>query len=104
MLPWRVDWPRYVALSLGVALSSFGIVVLIAWHTHFIPLIQVGPGQPPLTRQAAFCYVLNGAALAFLAVGRRVLAAVCASIVLALTVVVGLEYFLDRDLGVDQLL
>jgi PAS domain S-box-containing protein len=93
-----------VALSLGIALSSFGIAVLIAWQVHFIPMIQVGPGQPPLTRQAAFCYVLNGAALASLALGRRVAAALCSSIILLLTVVVGLEYTLDRDLGVDQLL
>jgi PAS domain S-box-containing protein len=104
MAPWRVDRPRYLALSLGVALSSFGAVVLIAWYVHFIPLIQVAPGQPPLTRQAALCYLLNGAALAFLAAGRRHAATVCAALVLLLTVVVALEYFLDRDLGVDQLL
>src|SRR5262249_25014097 len=66
--------------------------------------IQVAPGQPPLTRQAASCYLLNGAALAFLAAGRRRAASVCAAIVLLLTVVVGFEYFLNRDLGVDQLL
>jgi PAS domain S-box-containing protein len=104
MVPWRVDWPRYLALSLGVALAGYGAAVLIAWNLHFIPLIQVAPGQPPLTRQAALCYVLNGAALALLAMGRRRVAFVCAAIVLLLTVAIGLEYALHRDLGVDRLL
>jgi PAS domain S-box-containing protein len=104
MVPWRVDWPRYLALSLGVALVGYGAAVLIAWNLHFIPLIQVAPGQPPLTREAALCYVLNGAALACLAVGRRRAAFVCAALVLLLTVTVGLEYALHLDLGVDRLL
>src|SRR5260370_34605225 len=65
------DWPRYLALSIGVAVIGFGIAVLIAWHVHFIPLIQVAPGQPPTTRQAASCYVLLGAALSLLATGHR---------------------------------
>jgi PAS domain S-box-containing protein len=69
---------------------------------HFIPVIQTAPGQPPLTRQAAVCYVLNGAALAFLAMGRRLAASVCATLVFLLTIVVALEYLLDRSLGVDQ--
>jgi len=65
------DWPRYLSLSIGVAVVCFGAAVLIAWHVHFIPLIQVGPGHPPLTRQAAFCYVMTGAALFLLATGHR---------------------------------
>src|SRR5262249_52599142 len=104
MVPWRVDWPRYLALSLGVAISTFGVAVLIAWSVHFIPLIQIAPGQPPLTRQAALCHVLNGTALALLALGRRRAPSVCATLVLLFTVLVGLEYVLDRSLGIDQLL
>jgi PAS domain S-box-containing protein len=100
----RIDWPRYLALGIGVVISAFGIAVLIAWSTHYIPLIQVAPGQPPLSRQAAFGYVLSGAALVLLSLGRRRAAAVCASIVLLQAVLVSFEYLLDRDLGIDQLL
>jgi len=88
-----------------MAVIGFGIAVLIAWHVHFIPLIQLGPGQPPTTRQAASCYVLLGAAICLLAVGRwRAAAFVCAALVLVLTVTIGLEYALNRNLGVDELL
>jgi PAS domain S-box-containing protein len=100
----RIDWPRYLALGIGVVISAFGIAVLIAWSTHYIPLIQIAPGQPPLSRQAAFGYVLSGAALVLLILGRRRAAAVCASIVLLQAVIVSVEYLLDRDLGIDQLL
>src|SRR5262249_54712480 len=63
------------------------------------------PGQPPTTRQAATCYVLLGAALSLLAARRwRFAAFVCAAIVLLLTVTIGLEYALNRNLGVDELL
>src|SRR5215831_15962280 len=104
MVPRSIDWPRYLALSTGMAVIGFGIAVLIAWHVHFIPLIQLGPGQPPTTRQAASCYVLLGAALCLLATGHRRIATVCAGLVFLLTVTIGLEYALDRDLGVDHLL
>src|SRR5215471_3811311 len=100
MVPWRVDWPRYLAFGLGVTLSGFGIAVLIAWSVHFVPLFQVAPGQPPLTRHAAICYVLNGAALAFLAMGRRLAASLPAGLVFLLIIVVAFEYFLNRSLGV----
>jgi PAS domain S-box-containing protein len=99
-----IDRPTSVALSIGLAVMSFGIAVLLAWRLHFIPLIQFAPGQPPLTRQAASCYVLIGAALCFLAAGRRRAASVCAAIVFVLTATVAAEYLLNRDLGVDQLL
>src|SRR5215467_2617256 len=104
MAPKSIDWPRSVALTIGLAVMSFGIAVLVAWQVHFIPLIQVAPGQPPLTRQAASCYVLIGASLCFLSAGRRRAASVCAAMVLLLTVIVGCEYLLGRDLGIDQLL
>jgi hypothetical protein len=104
MVPKSNDWPRYFAVCIGVAVMGFGIALLVAWHVHFIPLIQVAPGQPPTTRQAASCYVLLGLALSLLALGPRRVASVGAAIVLLLTVVIGLEYALDRDLWIDRLL
>jgi PAS domain S-box-containing protein len=93
-----------LSLGIGVAVNAFGIAVLVAWYVHFIPLIQVAPGQPPTTRQAGFCYVLLGAALSLLAAGHRRAAAVCAAFVFLFTVAIALEYALDRNLWVDQLL
>ena len=104
MAPKSIDWPRSVALTIGLGVTSFGLAVLLAWQVRFIPLIQVAPGQPPLTRRAALCYVLIGTAMCFLAAGRRRAASVFAAMVLLLTATVAGEYVLGRDLGVDQLL
>jgi PAS domain S-box-containing protein len=104
MAPKSIDWPRTLALTIGLAVTGFGVAVLVAWQVHFIPLIQVAPNQPPTTRQAGLCYVLLGVALVLLSAGRRRRACVCAAIVFLLTVTIGLEYALDRNLGVDQLL
>src|SRR5260370_22538169 len=92
------DWPRYLALSIGVAVIGFGIAVLIAWHVHFIPLIQVAPGQPPTTRQAASCYVLLGAALSLLATGHRRVSPVFGPFSVFFLVVFGVAYSPDRPL------
>ncbi|HEY6309172.1 MAG TPA: PAS domain S-box protein [Candidatus Angelobacter sp.] len=104
MVPWRADWPRYLALSIGVVVSAFGAAVLAAWYAHFLPLIQPSPDLPPLTRQGAMTELLLGAALVFLAIGRKRAAAFCAAIALVLALFVIFEYGLDRDLGFDQLL
>jgi PAS domain S-box-containing protein len=99
----RFDWPKYVAL-VGVMVSVFATVVLTAWVIHFLPLIQISPSMPPLSRQGALAQLLLGIALASLAAGRRHTAIVCVTIVLILAVLVGCEYVLDRNPGIDQLL
>jgi PAS domain S-box-containing protein len=104
MVRWRFDWPIYAALGIGAMVSVFAAVVLTAWVVHFLPLIQISPGMPLLTRQGALAQLMLGAALAFLAAGRRRTAAACVTIVLILAVLVGCEYVLDRNLGIDQLL
>jgi PAS domain S-box-containing protein len=104
MVPGRADWPKYVALSGGLMVSVFAAAVLAAWAVHFVPLIQILPGQPPLTRQGALNELLLGAALAFLAAGRKRAAAVCATIVLLVTALVGFEYVFGWNFGIDQLL
>jgi PAS domain S-box-containing protein len=104
MVPWRTNWPKKVALVVGVAVSAYAAAVLTAWVVHFVPLIQLSPGQPPLTRQGALTQLLLGASLVFRAVGRRRAAILCATIAFSVAVLVGFEYVLDRDFGIDQLL
>jgi PAS domain S-box-containing protein len=87
-----------------VVVSAYAAAVLTAWVVHFVPLIQLSPGQPPLTRQGALAELLLGAALVFLAAGRQRAAAFSATTVLTLAVLVGFQYLLNRDFGIDELL
>jgi PAS domain S-box-containing protein len=104
MVPGRADWPKRVALGIGLIISAHGITILIAWYVHFVPLIQVFPGQPPTTRQGAFILLLLGGALALLAAGYRQASQFCAMVVGVLALLVFDEYIFNRDLGIDQLL
>jgi PAS domain S-box-containing protein len=84
--------------------SVLAAAVLAAWVVHFVPLIQLLPGVPPLSRQGALSELLLGLALAGLAAGRKRASAFFATIVIILAVLVGFEYILGRNLGIDQLL
>jgi PAS domain S-box-containing protein len=98
------DWLQRVALSLGVMVSIAGALFLTAWAVHFVPLLQLSPGMAPLTREAALTELLLGAALTFLATGRKRAAVICATVALVIAVTVGMEYALNRSLGIDELL
>jgi hypothetical protein len=104
MVRLGTDWPKHLALSIGVLVSVFAAAVLAAWFVHFVPLIQLSPGLPPLTRQGALSELLLGLALACLAVGRKRAAAFFATIVIFQAVLVCFEYILGRNFGIDQLL
>ncbi|HEX7286441.1 MAG TPA: PAS domain S-box protein [Candidatus Angelobacter sp.] len=88
----------------GVLISGLAVAVLIGWHFHSLRLIQVLPNLAPMQRMTALGFLLSGIALLFAAAGRRRAVAVCAWIVLALSAAVCLEYALNADFGIDQLL
>ena len=98
------DGYRYAALGIGVVIIIFDVSALTAWGVHFSPLIQPSPGMPVLTRQGAFLELLLGLGLASLALGRKRITTICASIVLILTVLVAFEYVSARNLGIDEIL
>src|SRR5215472_2149932 len=66
-------------LTTGGAAAVLGTAVLVAWHVHFIPLIQVLPGRTPTHRMTALGLLLGGMGL-----------------VLA-------EYVLGANFGIDEL-
>jgi PAS domain S-box-containing protein len=104
MLSGRADWRRRVTLGIGVTVGAFCAAVFLAWYAHFIPLIQISPGWPPLTREGSLTLLLSAASLAFLAGGRERTSAVFASVVIVLGMLICFEYILDRSLGIDELL
>jgi PAS domain S-box-containing protein len=100
----RFDAPRSVALAAGIFVAAFAAAVLAAWVVHYVPLIQSSPSAFPLTRQGAQQELLLGAALICLAAGAKRATLVLATIVLIVALLVGFEYVLGRNLGIDQLL
>jgi PAS domain S-box-containing protein len=104
MLAIRSEWPRRVAITAGTVVSALGVAVLVAWHFHFTPVIQVLPTLAPMHPMAALEFLLGGAALFLLGSGRRPAAGVLALAMLIPAVLVAFEYLLTADFGIDQLL
>ena len=98
-------WSTRVAVGSAVFVVALGLTVLAGWFSQTPALIQVLPRLPPMTRNAAACYLLCGLALLIAALkGPRWLVVVCAGTVSVLSVLTIVEYVFGVNAGVDELL
>jgi hypothetical protein len=56
-------WPTRVATGSALFVVALGLIVLAGWFSHTTALIQFKPHMPPMTRNAAACFLLCGLAL-----------------------------------------
>ena len=91
-------------LAAGAVVSVLSVAVLVGWHVHSIPLIQVLPTLTPMQRMTAVGLLFSSVALILAATGHRLAALVCALFVLVEATLTGLEYVLNTSFGIDQLL
>jgi PAS domain S-box-containing protein len=104
MAALKSNWQESVALAAGTIIGILGVSVLVAWQFHYLPLIQIGLTLPPMHRTTALEFVLGGLALVLLSRGRRRMAGVVALAMLIPPLVALLEYFLQADFGIDEIL
>ena len=99
------EWPTLIAAGSAVFMVALGLAVLVGWLSHTVALVQLSPQLPPMTRNAAACFLLSGLALLMVALrGPRWLAVVCAGIVGALSVLTIVEHVFRVNAGIDELL
>lgn len=89
-----------VAASAAIVVGG---IVLLGWWLGFDALKSIVPGAMTMKVNAAIGFVLMGSGMLLQARGHRA-AGVPIAIVVVLSVIVGFEYVLGRDLGLDQLL
>ena len=98
-------WPMRLAAGSAVFTVALGLTVLAGWFSHTTSLIQLKPQLPPMTRNAAACFLLCGLALLTVARGGpRWLVVVCAGIVNVVSVLTILEYAFRVNPGIDEVL
>jgi signal transduction histidine kinase len=98
-------WPTRLATVSGSLVAALGLTVLIGWFSHAPLLIQLRPGLPAMTRNAAACFLLCGLALLMKALGTgRWPVVACAGIAGVVSVLTIGEHVFGADLGVDELL
>jgi PAS domain S-box-containing protein len=100
----RYNGPRSVALAAGMVVTAIGATVLTAWYARFTALVQVVPSLAPMHHMTALSAALCGAALIFIANGRKRAAAICAAASFLIAALVCAEYTMDSNFGIDVLL
>ncbi len=100
----RSCWTKRVMLAAGAVVSVLSVAVLVGWHLHFIPLIQVLPTLVPMQRMTAVGLLLSSVALILAAMSHRRAVLICALFVLVEATLIGLEYALNTSFGIDQFL
>jgi len=91
-------------MTAGIS-TLLGFVVLIAWHTRIEGFIQVMPPSfVPMQYNTALGFVLCGLALATGLHGYRRAAIVLGACVSVIGILTLIEYILNTNLGIDQLL
>jgi len=94
-----------LAAASGVFILALGLSVLAGWFFHFPALFQLRPEWPPVTRNAAACFVLCGLALLILVHGKpNWIVVACAGLVGAVSLLTIVEYIFGVNAGIDELL
>jgi PAS domain S-box-containing protein len=98
-------WPRRVVVGSAVFIVALGLSVLAGLFSHTYALVQLKPHLPPMTRNAAACFLLCGLALLMAVLrGPRWSTVVCAGIVSTISVLTIVEYVFRVNIGLDELL
>jgi two-component system cell cycle sensor histidine kinase/response regulator CckA len=94
----RLGYAPVVAATVAVAV---GVVVLLGWWLGIDALKSIVPGVLTMKVNTAIAFVLLGTGMLLRARGSRAAVLPLAAVV-ALSALVGSQYLLGRDLGVDQ--
>jgi two-component system sensor histidine kinase/response regulator len=88
-----------------VFVVALGLTVLAGWISHTPALVQLLPQLPPMTRNAAACFLLCGLALLMVALGSpRWPVIVCAGLVSAGSLLTIVEFVFRLNAGIDEIL
>jgi len=92
-------FPRYA----GVAVASFGVLIIISWHAHWQSILQAIPNTAPMQYNTAVCFILLGTALFLLTTAHAATAPWPGGTAVFFTLLTLLEYLTGWDFRIDHL-
>ena len=95
---------RYGAVTLASAAALLGLAVMLGWHFNWPRLIQILPDSAPMQYNTALAFLCSGMGVVTVACGWRKTGVALAAIALLLGLLTLLQYLLDVNLGLDQLI
>jgi len=97
-------WSRLVAIVAGMAVATLGLVVVVGWHLRSHAILQPFPGMIAPVYNTALSFVLCGAGLLAISLGRPTLAIPCGVVPGIVAVLNLIQHAFGLELGIDQLL
>jgi diguanylate cyclase (GGDEF)-like protein len=96
--------PDVITRLAGILCTAIGITALIGWYIHKPLLNQIYPGLTPMYFNTGFCFILLGLGICVLPTSYKKTALFPAVFIIMIAAITILEYLLDIDFGIDQLL
>ena len=92
-----------VVRGLGWFLVAYGILLMTAWHLHWMQLVQLGPARTPIVYNTCLLLALAGAGVLAANTCRFAWSAGLGAALAMASGILGAEYLLGVDLGLDEL-
>lgn len=95
-------WATFI-LGVGGSVALMGWAVMLGWHTRTEWLVQWHPTLVAMVYNTALSFLLLGISIGLGQLGYRRLVVGLSSMVILLSLVIGMQYLLGRDFGIDNL-
>lgn len=103
----QLDWEKLIPRLCGLFVLAIGCCVLLGWQLHIETLKSIMPTWVSMKPNAALCFIFSGLSLILLTLNStktQILARVMGMFIFAVATLTYLEYILEVDLGIDQVL
>lgn len=94
---------KYFIACTGIIPGALGLAILVSWHAHFTPLLQLRPNFPAMQYNTALCILFSGAGLCAWNWRRPLLAQALGGLAALLAGLTLYEYLSGFDLHIDRL-
>jgi PAS domain S-box-containing protein len=98
----RIDWLGLIPDVIGGLAIFIGILIMVGWYAHWIPIIQPLPGLAPMQFNTAVAFTLCGAGLLLLSRGQSLIVCCLGGAAAMVGVLTMTEYLAGLNFGIDQ--
>ena len=95
---WIRDFPQWSGVLVGLC----GLLMVVSWHAHWRPVLQMVPNTAPMQYNTALCFILAGLALFLLTTSRLRIAQLAGGLVGLVGAITLMEYLSGGGFGLDQ--